>query len=99
MPAKWNGRPPVRPIDELKPPGSGAVTLLTVEDLCKLLQVSRSTIERLVRSEPLFPQPRRFGRGRLIRFVESEVQEYLTGLPTVEYSDHGFDPNAPREMR
>jgi len=100
MSAKWDGRAAARPVDEVTPPARARpVKLLTVEDLCALLQVSRSTIERLVRSEPTFPQPRRFGRGRLIRFVEAEVLDYLSGLPAVEYSDHGFDPNALREMR
>lgn len=90
MPASNSGRATARPAD----PFTSATQLLTMDELCALLQMSRSTIERLVRSERAFPQPRRFGKGRLIRFVEAEVLDYIAGLPAVEYSDHAFDPNA-----
>ena len=61
--------------------------------LCKLLGVSESTIDRWVRSDPAFPQPRRLGPGA-IRWVWREVMDYIDRLPRADYDDHSFDPNA-----
>ena len=74
-----------------------APTLMTMDELCALLRVSRSTVERAIRSDPAFPQPRRLAQGRLVRFLVTEVRAYLTALQCVEYADHGFDPNAAEE--
>lgn len=67
--------------------------LLTLSDLCSLLCISKSTAERMIRSERTFPQPRKLGKSRLIRFVAAEVDAYLASLPRAEYDDHAFDPN------
>lgn len=70
-----------------------ASRLLTTEDLCSLLQISRSSVERSIRSDPDFPQPRVLPRGRLIRFLETEVLGYIANLPRAKYADHAFDPD------
>lgn len=94
-----NGRPPVRPLDAPAriQPAQATSGLLTLRDVCALLQVSKSTVERMIRSEPAFPQPRRLKKSRLIRFLADEVQAYLAGLPRAEYDDHAFDPNDKAE--
>lgn len=98
MSSELNGRPRVRPLDAPAriQPTQATPGLLTLGDLCALLCVSKSTVERMIRSEPTFPQPRRLPRGRLIRFFADEVQDYLEGLPRAEYDDHAFDPNDTR---
>ena len=67
--------------------------LLTLSEICAILQVSKSTVERMIRSEPRFPQPRKLMNSRLIRFLAADVQAYLEALPIAEYEDHAFDPN------
>jgi predicted DNA-binding transcriptional regulator AlpA len=95
MSAINRGRPEGRPIEELMPTQSrrNQVQLLTLEEVCDLLRISRSSVERAIRSDPAFPQPRKLPGGRLIRFVHAEVMSYINGLERVEYLDHAFDPN------
>ena len=89
-----SGRPLGRPMDTptriLHPHASGG--MLTLGEVCELLRVSKSTVERLIRSNPDFPQPIRLS-GRLVRFLAAEVHIYLSALPRIEYDDHAFDPN------
>ena len=72
-------------------------TLLTIAQLCTMLGVSRSTVERLVRSDASFPQAIRLGQ-RGLRFRAEDVTRFVTSVPYVEYIDHGFDPNARLDM-
>jgi predicted DNA-binding transcriptional regulator AlpA len=71
--------------------------LLSKRELCSLLDVSVSTLDRRIRSDPSFPQARRLPYGRTVRFIEAEVIAYMNQLPAVEYEDHSFDPNDPGE--
>ena len=66
--------------------------LLTKQQLGKILSVSRATIDRWVRENPDFPQPRRI-TAQTIRWRMSDVARFIAGLPRVEYEDHAFDPN------
>ena len=66
--------------------------LLTKQQLGKILSVSRATIDRWVRENPDFPQPRRI-TAQTIRWRMSDVARFIAGLPRVEYDDHAFDPN------
>ena len=66
--------------------------LLTKQQICTLLSVSRATLDRWVRENPEFPQPRRI-TGQTIRWRASEIARYIDGLPRVAYDDHAFDPN------
>lgn len=95
MSDKTNRRPNGQPMKELtqKPSRGTDVRLITAEELRKLLGISRSTLDRAIRSDPAFPQPRKLSGGRLIRFVHAEVLDYITGLQCAEYADHAFDPN------
>ena len=68
--------------------------LLTREEVCKLLRISQSTLDRLIRSEESFPQPRKFSAGRLVRFLAIEVKQYIEAMKCAVYEDHAFDPNA-----
>ena len=68
--------------------------LMTQEEVCDLLRISKSTLARLVRSEESFPQPRRFPRGRLVRYLAIEVKQYVKAMQRAVYEDHAFDPNA-----
>ena len=67
--------------------------LITADEVCNLLRISRSTLDRAIRSDPAFPRPRRLSGGRLVRFVHAEVLDYINGLQCAEYADHAFDPN------
>lgn len=60
--------------------------------LCQLLSVSEATVDRWLRTDPSFPQPRRLGPGT-IRWRRDEVMAFIRDLPRVEYDDHAFDPN------
>lgn len=95
MSSDLTGRREWRSLDEhaLSQPTQPTSRLLTLSDLCLLLKVSKSTAERMIRSEPTFPQPRKLRKSRLIRFVAEEVHAYLAALPCAEYDDHAFDPN------
>ncbi|MDG3039793.1 helix-turn-helix transcriptional regulator [Roseicyclus marinus] len=96
MSKKKHRCPNGQPMEDLtqKPLRGSDVRLITAEELRKLLGISRSTLDRAIRSDPAFPQPRRLSSGRLIRFVHAEVLDYISGLPCAEYSDHAFDPNS-----
>jgi len=72
---------------------AAALQLITKADACAILAVSVSTFERCMRGDPGFPQARRIGCGRTVRFVKSEVLAYVNARPRVAYSDHAFDPN------
>lgn len=67
--------------------------LIRKDQLSRILSISDSTIDRRVRSDPDFPQPRVLGPGTL-RWVKKEVVAYINGLKCAEYEDHAFDPNA-----
>lgn len=72
---------------------SRSVQLITKAETCRMLCVSRSTLERTMRSDATFPQAIRIGNGRTVRFVEGEVLAYVNARTRVEYDDHAFDPN------
>lgn len=69
--------------------------LLSVQDTCDILAISKSSLERYVRSQPDFPQPVSVGNRRIM-FRATEIAAFVSGLPRVEYSDHAFDPNSDR---
>ena len=95
MSEKTHRRPNGQPTKNLtQMPSRGSdLRLITADEVCNLLQISRSTLGRSIRSDPAFPQPRKLSGGRLIRFVHAEVLDYINGLQCAEYSDHAFDPN------
>jgi predicted DNA-binding transcriptional regulator AlpA len=72
---------------------SASPYLLTHHEVCCMLSISRSTLNRWVREDPEFPQARRCG-GRTIRWVAAELRAYIDSRPRVAYDDHAFDPNA-----
>lgn len=78
-----NGRAAVRP-------GS---TLLTSKQVCAMLGISRSTLNRWVRDDRAFPQVQQYP-GATIRWRRDEVVAYIANRPRVQYEDHAFDPNA-----
>ncbi|MGP9805577.1 helix-turn-helix transcriptional regulator, partial [Paracoccus sp. NSM] len=65
--------------------------LITKHELCRRLAASEASIDRWLRSDPTFPQPRRLGPGS-IRWVEDEVARFIRQLAHVAYEDHAFDP-------
>lgn len=65
--------------------------LITKRDLCTLLSASEASIDRWLRTDPSFPQPRRLGPGS-IRWILAEVSAFIATLHPVEYDDHAFDP-------
>lgn len=67
--------------------------LLRKAELCAMLSVSEASVDRWLRSDPSFPQPRRVAPGT-IRWLRSEVRAFLQHLPIVAYDDRGFDPEA-----
>lgn len=73
--------------------GALPTRLLRKEDVARILGVSRSTIDRWVRDDPSFPQPRKLGQSAA-RYISDEILAYIADLPRIEYPDHGFDPNA-----
>lgn len=66
--------------------------LLKKTELCEMLSVSEASVDRWLRSDPSFPQPRRIASGT-IRWKRSEVRAFLQGLPIVAYDDRSFDPD------
>lgn len=58
----------------------GNDALLTYDDLVQRLRVRRRTIEAWIR-QGRFPRPRRVGRGRLVLFRASDIDDYLASLP------------------
>ncbi len=66
--------------------------LLKKTELCEMLSVSEASVDRWLRSDPSFPQPRRIAPGT-IRWKRSEVRAFLQGLPIVAYDDRSFDPD------
>lgn len=67
------------------------VRLITKTELCRRLAASEASVDRWLRADPSFPQPRRLGPGS-IRWVEDEVVRFIGQLAHVAYEDHGFDP-------
>lgn len=65
---------------------------LTSQQVCDRMTFSRSTLNRRVRTDPDFPQPRDCG-GMTRRWSEAELHAYMLGRPRVTYDDHAFDPN------
>ena len=49
--------------------------LWTIKDLTQKLQVSRPTIYKMVRRNPAFPPPLRFGRA--IRWRRADIEAFL----------------------
>ena len=73
------------------------VRLITKIELCRRLAASEASVDRWLRSDPSFPQPRRLGPGS-IRWVEEEVVRFILELTHVAYNDHGFDPTGTMVM-
>jgi excisionase family DNA binding protein len=75
--------------------------MLKSEQICDMLQISRSTLRRLVKTGVF----RCHRIGRLIRFVAEDVMEYLskgfgmTGLRSVRTTDLSVRPLIPRGPR
>lgn len=67
--------------------------LLPQHEVCRLIGISRSTLNRWVREDPEFPQPQRYGTST-VRWRADEVAAYISSRPRIEYPDHGFDPNS-----
>ncbi|MCQ0971787.1 AlpA family phage regulatory protein [Paracoccus sp. TK19116] len=63
--------------------------LINKNELCKILSASEASVDRWLRSDPSFPQPRRLGPGS-IRWVRGEVTGFIKQLAKVEYADHAF---------
>lgn len=63
--------------------------LVSKHELCTLLSASESSIDRWLRSDPSFPQPRRLGPGA-IRWRLDEVHTFIRDMRAVEYDDHAF---------
>jgi predicted DNA-binding transcriptional regulator AlpA len=68
------------------------ISLMTKLQLCKALCASEASVDRWLRSDRTFPQPRRLGPGS-IRWVRQEVDAFIRDLDTVAYDDHAFDPD------
>ncbi|MCQ0972087.1 AlpA family phage regulatory protein [Paracoccus sp. TK19116] len=66
--------------------------LINKNELCKMLAASEASVDRWLRSDPSFPQPRRLGPGS-IRWVQGEVIGFIEQLAKVEYEDHAFSPD------
>jgi len=73
------------------------VRLITKAELCRRLAASEASIDRWLRADPSFPQPRCLGPGS-IRWVEDEVVRFIGQLAHVAYEDHGFDPTGTMGM-
>lgn len=80
-----------------KYPAAADVRLITKTELCRCLAASEASIDRWLRSDPSFPQPRRLGPGS-IRWVEDEVARFIRELAHVPYEDRGFDPTDKMAM-
>lgn len=50
--------------------------MMTVQQVCEVLQISRGALMECVENEPGFPQPKRVG-PRLLRFKRTEVAQYV----------------------
>jgi predicted DNA-binding transcriptional regulator AlpA len=44
--------------------------LVGLAGICELLGVSRSSVERLIRNDPLFPKPFKIANRRFVRFED-----------------------------
>lgn len=77
--------------DGAAPAAPPDLQLLKKAELCEMLCVSEASIDRWLRSDPSFPQPRRIAPGT-IRWRRSEVRAFLQGLPVVAYDDRAFEP-------
>lgn len=73
------------------------VRLITKTELCRRLAASEASVDRWLRADPGFPQPRRLGPGS-IRWVEDEVVRFIRQLTHVAYDDHSFDPTGELAM-
>lgn len=70
--------------------------LLKKTELCEMLSVSEASVDRWLRSDPSFPQPRRIAPGT-IRWRRCDVRKFLQGLPIVAYDDRSFEPDGSGE--
>lgn len=68
------------------------ISLVTKLQLCSMLSASEASVDRWLRTDPKFPQPRRLGPGS-IRWIRQEVEAFILSLATVAYEDHAFDPS------
>lgn len=66
--------------------------LISKGELCRLLGVSESSVDRWLRSDPTFPQARQLGPGT-VRWRLDEVKRFIDGLTCIEYDDHAFCPS------
>lgn len=57
-----------------------AMRLLSKGDLVEILRTSESTIDRKVKEDPSFPQPRKLS-GNSIRWISGEVYAFIASLP------------------
>jgi excisionase family DNA binding protein len=75
-----------QPMEPVKPPvgGMSAPLLLTISDLCGLLNVSRSTVNRLDKSGEL---PGRLQLGGQVRYHREVVETWLLKRATMESRD------------
>lgn len=73
------------------PKRSDEISLITKSELCRMLSVSEASVDRWLRTDASFPQPRRLGPGS-IRWIRQEVNLFIQGLAHVAYDDHAFDP-------
>ena len=69
--------------------------LISKAELCEWLSVSEASIDRWIRSNPLFPQPLQLGPNS-IRWFGREGIAYICSLPRIEYDDHAFSPDDTR---
>jgi hypothetical protein len=53
-----------------------ATRFLTMGDLMERWQVSRQTLEKWLRHDPLFPPPHRFANSTVRKFKEGDVEVY-----------------------
>lgn len=74
------------------------VRLMTKAELRRMLATSDASIDRWLRSDPSFPQPRRLGAGS-IRWISQEVIAFIRGLEHVIYDDHAWDPTGQDKDR
>ena len=65
-------------------PGANPPPLLTSREVCRLLSVSRATLDRHVRKGAL-PAPIKIGRGPnpMLRWRASDVHAIIHGAPTL----------------
>ena len=56
-------------------------TLLTIDDVCQLLKVSKRTVQRWIKEHRL--RPLRFS-NRIIRFKRSDIERFIKGYEDID---------------